>query len=567
MFKKRKIKKETVKKFAVYEGGIKRLAELKKELDRLDTRKFKREDKLIRKKLKEVSMIPEIEEDIRRLKLKIAGVDVNFLESQIDKKQDRKLRKLAFEERAIEENLPKLSHRLQKIKKEAEKAEILARRKELTKKEKGNVRDIPLIERTLGEIGGEQKWLEESVPKLQRKTSFLSRLFGKEESELGSLKRKVSEAKNAEQKLREKTIPKLQRKTSFLGELMQKNEFDIDNLENRYDKDRLEFNDKLTLELAESKRMIEDSKYAMKQQMMETLAETLKNLNKEKIESDKKLLEEIKKIEGKIDSEKKDINENIAQKMAQLKGRIEERESMEKFKPAEKAPEMKILEKPAVKPAEKPAPKLPELPKILHFPKFPKMKKADIQKLEHFREKELGFKPLPELPPLAHLKEPSKLPHFEPIHVSLHAHFPKLPELPEKAIKREVERGQIIERPRISEMPRRHAGTLKIEHLNLPRPMGLPEIMPREPRAEALLKSGVIHKRIPKKAFVEQEDFFSLIENLDSFKDASLSIQDEISRDIHEKTRLDNELAKCFANLDKIKANFGKINEVFSKNS
>ncbi len=57
--------------FETFKFGVQRLKELEKELNRLDTRGFSAEERAIRSKLKNVSMIPQIEKELRELKLKI----------------------------------------------------------------------------------------------------------------------------------------------------------------------------------------------------------------------------------------------------------------------------------------------------------------------------------------------------------------------------------------------------------------------------------------------------------------------------------------------------------------
>ncbi len=57
--------------FKTFEFGVQRLKELEKELNSLDTRGFSREAGLIRSKLKTVSEIPNIEKELKVLKLKI----------------------------------------------------------------------------------------------------------------------------------------------------------------------------------------------------------------------------------------------------------------------------------------------------------------------------------------------------------------------------------------------------------------------------------------------------------------------------------------------------------------
>jgi len=92
MAKKKKVKKKIVKKksvkkvkkkvsdqktsvsrkdFETFQIGVERLKELKKELDSMNTRGFGREEKVIRSKLKNVSEIPNIEVQLKALKLKV----------------------------------------------------------------------------------------------------------------------------------------------------------------------------------------------------------------------------------------------------------------------------------------------------------------------------------------------------------------------------------------------------------------------------------------------------------------------------------------------------------------
>ena len=71
-FNKRRLKDPMVKaKFEVFEKGIKRLKGLEKELNALHTRGYEKDVVLIKKKLKSVALIPEIEVDIITLRKKI----------------------------------------------------------------------------------------------------------------------------------------------------------------------------------------------------------------------------------------------------------------------------------------------------------------------------------------------------------------------------------------------------------------------------------------------------------------------------------------------------------------
>ena len=59
------------KDFETFKFGVQRLKELKEEFDSLDTRGFSKEAQRIRSKLNNVSEIPNIERELRELKLKI----------------------------------------------------------------------------------------------------------------------------------------------------------------------------------------------------------------------------------------------------------------------------------------------------------------------------------------------------------------------------------------------------------------------------------------------------------------------------------------------------------------
>jgi len=59
--------------FEVFSKGVARLEELRTELDSLNLKGHEAEAAIIRAKLKNVSEIPNIEKDLKRLKLKLSG--------------------------------------------------------------------------------------------------------------------------------------------------------------------------------------------------------------------------------------------------------------------------------------------------------------------------------------------------------------------------------------------------------------------------------------------------------------------------------------------------------------
>ena len=106
--------------FETFGIGVRRLRELKKELDSLDTRGFSKEEQTIRNKLKNVSEIPTIEKGIRVLKLKI------------DKKYKPKRRKKSAVKKSIED----IQEDIGNIKEFEEKIETRAKKLEIDKKNK-----------------------------------------------------------------------------------------------------------------------------------------------------------------------------------------------------------------------------------------------------------------------------------------------------------------------------------------------------------------------------------------------------------------------------------------------
>jgi hypothetical protein len=99
--------------FEAFKEGVKRLKELKKELDSIKTNgKFKKEKNKINSKLKSVYLIPIIEKEIYELKRKINGDDIKEEKKKFDVIADlgRKLRRAEAEEEKLrkEEKLLRL---------------------------------------------------------------------------------------------------------------------------------------------------------------------------------------------------------------------------------------------------------------------------------------------------------------------------------------------------------------------------------------------------------------------------------------------------------------------------
>ncbi len=157
---------EQVKKdLILFEKGIGRLRELKKELSRLDTRGFSREERTIRLKLKNVSDIPLIEKGIKILRLKI------------DKKyrpKHRRTKKTPYKQiikniKDLEKNMPEVEKNVLRLNKKLSK--VQERKKQEKEKEKARVKARVKAR--------EKAKLKESLEK-QEKRKVLSEIRNKE---------------------------------------------------------------------------------------------------------------------------------------------------------------------------------------------------------------------------------------------------------------------------------------------------------------------------------------------------------------------------------------------------
>ncbi|MGC9310043.1 MAG: hypothetical protein ACP5D2_05105, partial [Candidatus Nanoarchaeia archaeon] len=132
--------KELREDFEAFKKGVERLEELKQELNSLDTKGHEQEVAAIKSKMKNVSEIPSIERDIKRLRQKIAGrykpkqrdnVDkkIRALEKKLDKKiTSQKNTKYKNQVSRLQKEIDSLERELNKLKREqARKKELLKR--------------------------------------------------------------------------------------------------------------------------------------------------------------------------------------------------------------------------------------------------------------------------------------------------------------------------------------------------------------------------------------------------------------------------------------------------------
>lgn len=238
------VSEKAIKDFEVYAKGVKRLEELEKELNSLDTRRFKRDASQIRKKLKSVHLIPQIEFDLRKLRAKISGIDLEYEKEKLDKSQNQKLtilekrdseigkgiklvkkRLLSDEDEKELEDIPKVKSRLdyvkrllegksEKLEKEITRVRRTKLRKQLTREEVENVENIPTIEGKVGYLKTLLKRDSEKLEKLkEQEESMKSRLeFALKNVRKKQLTKKERENVNA--------IPSIRGRMNYLRSLL-----------------------------------------------------------------------------------------------------------------------------------------------------------------------------------------------------------------------------------------------------------------------------------------------------------------------------------------------------------
>lgn len=169
------VSEKALRDFEIYAKGVKRLEELGSELNSLDTSHFRKEVGAIRRKLKSVHLIPQIEHDLRELRAKISGIDLSYEKEKIDKKQSKRIVHLE-KEAEVARKIPTLQHSMHLFKEKLENVKHLKQRKQLTKKE---VKEV------------------ESIPKVKEKISYIGRLVRAGTDEIGKLKPEVERALRA----------------------------------------------------------------------------------------------------------------------------------------------------------------------------------------------------------------------------------------------------------------------------------------------------------------------------------------------------------------------------------
>jgi len=145
-------KKQLRRDFEVFAKGVERLEELRAELNKLDAGGFEEEASAIRSKLKNVSYIPEIEEELAVLKSKINGTHKGKTVIAADNSGIKK--------------------KINNLEKEIKQKKIHAK-KQLSKEQVGDVKTIPRLESQLSYL---KKFVEEQKREEERKREILKNI-------------------------------------------------------------------------------------------------------------------------------------------------------------------------------------------------------------------------------------------------------------------------------------------------------------------------------------------------------------------------------------------------------
>ncbi|MFH0808554.1 MAG: hypothetical protein V1888_02970 [archaeon] len=335
------------KDMAIFEKGVERLKELERELNDLDTRGFARDEQRIRIKLKNVSDIPVIEEEIKALRLKI--------NNKFKPKRKRKSK--------VVEQLKDLNEKLETI----EKASKVSRKKSFVDSGVGVLVDTDFnnfltdVKTRLSErVRGKEEELDEILKSdLQKRELDFKRKHDNLIAEFNSKKKKLTD--DFEKKFDAKVKSSLQKEVSEKFNVKLKAKLDSEKvaLGKRYKSElKLHADEKLKREEQEMKaqhdRKIEalEKSFALRNEKLERELVhkydlKLKDIN----EQEKKLREKARVFElererkaaaarGKIDSEERKMIARNDVKMRALEAK--ERALEEKIKNADLKEKKKI---------------------------------------------------------------------------------------------------------------------------------------------------------------------------------------------------------------------------------
>ena len=348
---------EQVKKdLEIFATGVKRLQELERELDSLDTKGFYREEQEIRNRLKNVSDIPFIERKFSELKQKIKG-------RYKPKRRGSAYRRIHKELSEIKEGTPKIERQLRNIN---EKIEEISEKKrcevdpEIGELVSSDFNDfLREIKSQLSErVKKKEKDINEKLRRHLRdeesiyrgKNASLIREFKERKEHLEKkLKQKYNIKvqsqlhKEVEEKFNRELEKKVNELKASLGkkykeQLRRHSELELTRRKDALKKEMTkEFSNKILALKKEEQRKIAEKLSGLHSEKEKVVA-AKKNLEKRKEMVEKAFRKELEKRERKLEAQEKSRVEGAIARLHEIKGTIEERdkERAKKIKQKEK---------------------------------------------------------------------------------------------------------------------------------------------------------------------------------------------------------------------------------------
>ena len=416
---------------------------------------------------------------------------------------------------------------------------------------------------------------KKEIPNINGRNKILSRILKQNEEKMGLLEEFTGEFSDR----LDVAIPSLQRKTSFLGRLFRKENEEIKQLENRVDQNSINFNKKLIAEIAESRRMLENEKIELRGQILDLLAESIKNLTKEKEESDNRILNQIEELKNEMQKNKEAADKNLIDKLLQIKQRVDESkkelkiETWKQINELQKEIELKkaiAISQGFKAQDQRKIEVLPELQKINVISERkqgempaekaieklitikPSQKTIPEFKKEEFLGFKEGFRDVPTIVDFAIYGKKNKEAHVAN-EISNLPEWPmdfKMPKL-EKIHKTEIPEFKKKLIPATNEEIKREVEKTEKQKIKS-------ELIKQEQKVK------IKKIRIPNKAYLEYNQLIEIIRNINNLKIIFSNEHKEISRDINEKKEFhEGEINKLYKNFDEIKQNLSKISASF----
>jgi hypothetical protein len=322
--------KKAIHDFEVYAKGVDRLQRLKKELDRLDTRNFRREEHEIRANLNKVHMIPWVENKLKDLKAKIVGIDTDALKEEVDERQTQRIRALegkALEAKGVEE-IPELRKKLAVLKKEFTKVKVKLKehkKKKPVKKPGKKGLSKAEVHRIELKLLNKQMFLKQGIKELEDKLSKLPDMKRSITALRKGLTEEREDLEEVEEKLR--ILPGLKRTVSGLRKGLTKEREDL-----RQEIEKEKRDTERVSKLRDERIRAAEKRITKRSERIPAVERKLKGFSRLLVEK----AEEIAKEEGEIGAIKRKIyslKKELEEKSDELEKEIKEKTSL----PARKA--------------------------------------------------------------------------------------------------------------------------------------------------------------------------------------------------------------------------------------